>query len=66
MENIRDIDPSQVKGGLYKYAGQYVVLDISNNVIGSGTTYQEATKKVLGRKDVALFAVPEADIVLVP
>lgn len=66
MEKIVDIDPSKVKGGLHKYAGQYVVLDTSNKIVGSGSTYREATKKTSGRKDVALFSVPEADVVLIP
>ena len=67
MKSILDIDPSEVKGGLHKYAGQYVVLDIENNLVGSGYTYKDALKNVdQERKDIAVFPVPQADVVLIP
>ncbi len=66
MEAIHKIDPSKVKGGLHKYAGQYVLIDTSNKIVGSGSTYKEAVKEASERKDVAIFSIPEADMLLVP
>lgn len=66
MNDVSQIDPSKVAGGLHKFAGQYVVLSTKNEVVGSGHTYREATQKAKGRQDVVLFTVPEADMGLAP
>ena len=65
---ITDIDPSKVKGGLSKYAGQYVVLSTQNEVMGSGATYKVATRSVneRNRNEVAVFPIPEADTDIAP
>ena len=67
-KTIVDIDPSKVKGGLGKYAGQYVVLSTDNEVVGSGATYKDATRNVneKNRNDVAVFPIPEADTDIAP
>lgn len=67
MKDIIDIDPSKVAGGLHKFAGQYVVLDTTNTVVGSGDTYKQALKNVDSKRtDVAVFSIPQADVVLIP
>ena len=67
MKDILDIDPSKVSGGLHKFAGQYVVLDTTNTVVGNGVTYKEALKGVDSKRtDVAVFSIPQPDVVLVP
>jgi hypothetical protein len=63
---ITDIDPSKVKGGLNKYAGQYVVLSTNNEVMGSGATYKDATRNLTNKDDVAIFTIPEADVDIAP
>lgn len=65
-KTIADIDPSRVKGGLNKYAGQYVVLSTNNEVLGSGATYEDATRNLSKKDDVAIFTIPEADVDIAP
>ena len=66
VKTIIDIDPSKVKGGLNKYAGQYIVLSTENEVLGSGATYDVATRLVSRKDDVAIFIIPEADVDMAP
>ena len=66
VKTIIDIDPSKVKGGLNKYAGQYVVLSTENEVLGSGVTYDVATRLISRKDDVAIFIIPEADVDIAP
>ena len=65
-DDITTIDPSKVSGGLCKYAGQWVALSVDHKVVGNGHTYQEVVKNIKRKGGVALFPIPEADIVLAP
>ena len=66
VKTIIDIDPSKVRGGLNRYAGQYVVLSTENEVLGSGATYDVATRLISRKDDVAIFIIPEADVDIAP
>ena len=65
-KTIADIDPSKVKGGLGKYAGQYVVLSTKNEVLGSGVTYEDAIRGVSENSNIAIFPIPVTDVDIAP
>lgn len=66
MKDLNKIDLTRVKR-LHKYAGKYVAVDTSNQIVGSGRTYRETVESLDKNKvDVALFLIPEADVVLAP